>query len=83
MTVVGVVSLAHRGHLVREEVTHAFGMPNDSFKYRDSIFQSAWTAVSDYAAIDEVVIALVYRPGVHPGMGENELRQILDWSFDD
>ena len=72
---------AYRSHIVREEVTQAFGLMNDSFRYDDSIFQQAWTAVTDFAAIDEVIIALLYRPEVRPGMAKNELRLALDWRF--
>ena len=71
----------HRSHLVREEVTQAFGLMNDSFKYHDSIFQQSWTAVGDYAAIDEVIIALLYRPEVRPGMVRDEMRGVLDWQL--
>ena len=71
----------HRNHLVREELTQAFGMANDSFKYRDSIFQQSFTVVNDYAAIDEVVIALLYRQDVRPGMDGDALRLVLDWQL--
>jgi len=69
----------HRNHVMREELTQALGLSNDSFKYEDSIFQQAWTGTNSYAAIDEVIIALLYRPEVLPGMLEDELRIVLDW----
>lgn len=72
-----------RSHLVREEVTQAFGLANDSFRYQDSIFQQAFTMVGDYAAIDEAIIRMLYHPQVRPGMDEAELRQVLDWRLGD
>lgn len=70
-----------RSHLVREEVTQAFGLLSDSFAYSESIFQQQYTDVIDYAAIDEVIIAMLYRPEVRPGMSEAQLRRVLDWEF--
>jgi len=75
------IDQSHRSHLVREEVTQAFGLMNDSFRYDASIFQQSWTAVNDYAAIDEVIIAMLYRREVLPGMGEDELRSVFDWKL--
>jgi hypothetical protein len=73
----------HRNHLIREELTQTFGMMNDSYRYSDSIFQQEWTAVNDYAAIDEIVIGLLYRPDVFPGMTEADLRNTITWGFKD
>ena len=47
-------------HLLREELTQALGLFNDSYKYDNSIFQQAWTTTTDYAPIDVKLIEMLY-----------------------
>jgi hypothetical protein len=75
------VSETFRTHLIREEVTQAFGFATDSDKYQASIFQSAYTDVDSYAALDEVLISLLYDPRVKPNATAAELRTALTWKF--
>ena len=42
---------------------------NDSYRYEDSIFYQGWTSPTDYAAIDEDLIEMLYLPEITPGMG--------------
>lgn len=70
---------AERDHLIREEITQALGLINDSPRYPDSIFQVAWTDTRSYAPIDEALIRLLYHPAVKSGMSERELVRILSF----
>jgi hypothetical protein len=47
-------------HLLREELTQALGLFNDSYKYDNSIFQQSWTTTTDYAPIDVKLIEMLY-----------------------
>ncbi len=66
-----------RNHIIREEVTQALGLLNDSFQYRDSIFFQLWNAVTQYSPRDERVIQLLYHPEVKPGMSQDEALKAL------
>lgn len=55
------LSRKERDHLIREEVTQAFGPLNDSYRYPDSIFYQAWTDITEYSPIDREVIRYLYR----------------------
>jgi len=47
-------------HLLREELTQALGLFNDSYKYDNSIFQQRWTTTTEYAPIDVKLIEMLY-----------------------
>ena len=47
-------------HLLREELTQALGLFNDSYKYDNSIFQQRWTTTTEYAPIDIKLIEMLY-----------------------
>jgi hypothetical protein len=53
-------SINGQKHLLREELTQALGLFNDSYKYRNSIFQQDWTETTEYAPIDIRMIELLY-----------------------
>lgn len=67
------VTPRERAHLIREELTHALGLLRDSPRYRESIFYNGWTDTTEYAEIDELLIRMLYRPEVRPGMGQSEV----------
>jgi hypothetical protein len=56
-------------HLIREELTQSLGLARDSPKYSDSMFQSSWTTVTEYADIDRELIRLLYHPQMRTGIG--------------
>jgi len=47
-------------HLLREELTQSLGLPNDSYKYDNSIFYQGWTTTTEYAPIDRELIDMLY-----------------------
>ena len=67
-----------RCHIMREELTQAMGLGNDSERYQDSIF-----FIKDdepffyYTKIDEGVIKLLYSDLIKPGMSHADLEKTL------
>lgn len=53
-------SINGQKHLLREELTQALGLFNDSYKYENSIFQQDWTETNEYAPIDRRLIRMLY-----------------------
>lgn len=47
-------------HLLREELTQSLGLPNDSYKYPESIFYKRWSETTEYAPIDRELIQMLY-----------------------
>ena len=50
-------------HLLREEVTQAFGLRNDSYKYTDSMFYGSWQSgisTTEYSNLDKEIIKYHY-----------------------
>lgn len=67
-----------RNHLLREELTQAMGLPDDSRAYKDSIFQKdPFYKPTEYSAMDKEVIKLLYDKKMRPGMTENEIRSVF------
>ena len=64
-------------HLLREELTQSLGIMQDSGQFADSIFQQSWTCTNTYAAIDAMVIKLLYHPSVKPGMSKQQVTAII------
>lgn len=62
-----------RRHLLREELTQALGLMQDSKQYPNSIFQQNWTCSTTYADIDRDLIQLLYNPKLRPGMSKKEV----------
>jgi len=67
-----------RSHTVAEELAQVLGLPQDSYKYKDSIFYQGNTAVSSYSQIDEWVISTLYMSCISPGMDEHSVRVALN-----
>ncbi|AEE48159.1 DUF2927 domain-containing protein [Haliscomenobacter hydrossis] len=64
-------------HLLREELTQSLGIMQDSGQFTDSIFQQRWTCTTTYAAVDTMVIKLLYHPLVKPGMSKQQVTAII------
>lgn len=47
-------------HIVREELTQALGLFNDSYEYKNSIFYQGWSDVTEYSKIDIEIIKMLY-----------------------
>lgn len=71
------VTPAERAHLIREEITQSLGLLNDSWLYPDSIFYQGWTDTTRYTRLDRLVIEMLYRPELSPGMSIDEAVAIL------
>ncbi|MEO1208845.1 MAG: DUF2927 domain-containing protein [Cyanobacteria bacterium J06638_20] len=57
------ITQEERNHLIREEVTQAMGLMNDSPRHADSIFHSEWSStakVQGYSELDKAVIRMLY-----------------------
>lgn len=64
-------------HLLREELTQALGLLNDSFQYEESIFYQPWTTTTQYTALDKWLISQLYQESILPGMKFREVIPIL------
>lgn len=64
-------------HIIREELTQAVGVFNDSFSYEDSIFYQGFSNTTEYAPIDIEVLELLYSPNILPGMNEDDVDRVL------
>jgi hypothetical protein len=67
-----------RKHLLREELTQSLGLARDSYEYPASIFQQAWTSVTEYAPIDRDLIRLLYNPGMSAGLDAEHVKPVLE-----
>jgi hypothetical protein len=67
-----------RNHLIREELTQALGLGNDSWKYENSIFYQGWNTLQEYGEIDKKLIQILYHPDIQPNMEEKELVAYLE-----
>ena len=71
------VSQAERIHAIREEITQALGLMEDSWTHPDSIYYQGWTPGVHYAEIDKTLIRMLYRPDILPNMSRQQARAIL------
>ena len=71
------VTQQERSHLIREELTQSLGLMEDSDQYSDSIFYQGWTDTNHYAEIDKVVIEMLYRPEIQPGMTQSQVLEVF------
>ena len=71
------ISQKERSHLIREELTQSLGLPQDSTRYPDSIFQSDWTETVQFSPVDRAAIRLLYDPGLKPGMTRRQVENVL------
>lgn len=64
-------------HLLREELTQALGLLNDSYRYPESIFYQGWTCITGYAEIDKKLIQFQQNPLIRAGMSRTQVIEIL------
>ena len=67
------ITQLERSHLIREELTQALGLMNDSLKYPKSIFYKGWTDVQEFTALDRSIIKMLYLPEVKAGMKKEDV----------
>ena len=65
--------ITDQSHLLREELTQALGMWNDTAKYPDSIFYSVYAYTTEYLEVDREIIRTLYNPRVKVGMTDADL----------
>jgi len=66
-----------RKHLLREELTQALGLMNDSYKYPKSVFYQKFSRSIEYTPVDKQVIRLLYSNQIKPGMSRQQVEQAL------
>lgn len=71
------ISQRLRSHLIREELTQALGLMNDSRRYKDSIFYQDYSETTEFSELDCAVIQLLYREDILPGMSDIEVKEVL------
>jgi hypothetical protein len=71
------ITQTERDHIIREELTQCLGLMNDSYAYEDSVFYQGWTSPTEYAAIDEDLVEMLYLPEITPGMGAETALAVL------
>jgi hypothetical protein len=55
-----IENMVRKKHVLREELTQAFGFCHDSYKYPTSIFYELYSNVTSFSEIDKLVIARHY-----------------------
>ena len=72
-------SYAGRRHLLREEITQALGLMQDSPCHTNSIFFGKPSLVQNYSGLDIALIYLLYQDWMEPGMtGKEVFRAIIE-----
>ncbi len=72
-----IKTIKEQKHVLREEFTQALGLMNDSYKYKNSIFQQDWTSVNEYMPIDRKIIQLLYDSRIKAGMTATRARTVV------
>lgn len=54
-------NMTRKKHVLREELTQAFGFCHDSYKYPTSIFYELYSDVTSYSEIDKAIIVKHYK----------------------
>lgn len=73
----GLTDQKSRNHLIQEEFLQSLGLPRDSEQYPDSIFQQEWTLIQRPSDMDWLLLEMLYRPELSPGMPMNKAKSIL------
>lgn len=71
------ISQRLRSHLIREELTQALGLMNDSRRYEESIFYQDYSETTEFSELDCAVIKLLYSEDILPGMSDFEVKEVL------
>ena len=71
-------AVLNQRHLLREELTQALGMAQDSPRFQDSIFQINYSGTAtEYNRYDEAIIRMLYHPEMRTGLNEVGVDPIL------
>ncbi len=62
--------------VLREEITQAFGLPHDSWRYPDSVFYQGKNEVPEFTEIDKAIIRLLYEPEIESRMTLEDLEKL-------
>lgn len=68
-----------RRHIIREELTQMLGLPNDSYRYPDSIFYQDYSTVTAFSSLDRFVIRTAHDDRLRFGMSRSEIEEALEW----
>lgn len=66
-----------RIHAIREEITQALGLMQDSWTHPESICYQGWTPGVRFAEIDKTLVRMLYHPGIRPDMTREQAEAIL------
>ena len=55
-----IESVESAKHVLREEITQSLGLPNDSWKYAESIFYQGGSTSMKYSELDKQLISMLY-----------------------
>tara|TARA_Y100000589_G_scaffold91718_1_gene86359 strand:- start:5377 stop:5973 length:597 start_codon:yes stop_codon:yes gene_type:complete len=55
-----VKDIKRQKHILREEITQAMGLTNDTYQYFNSIFYQGYSSITEYSNLDKEVIKLFY-----------------------
>jgi len=64
-------------HILREELTQALGLANDTDEYPESIFYSVYTCTPAYSELDKTYLVDFLSPSLRAGMCEAEVIGVL------
>lgn len=70
-------SAQQRGHAIREELCQLMGLLRDSRRYRSSIIYEGRSVATQLTALDRMLLRLLYRPEIRPGMSRTELDALV------
>ncbi len=65
-------------HLLREELTQALGLMNDSPRIPQSIFYEDWTETNRYHPWDRALIRLLYQEDLEAGWSQAQVQKFLN-----
>lgn len=68
---------ARRAHAIGEELAQLAGLMRDSMRFPSSIFYEGESGETGLAEIDRLLLALLYRPEIRPGMTPVQVEALL------
>lgn len=66
-----------RNTVILEETIQSLGLYNDSYSYKDSLFYQGFTTPQWPSAMDWLLVKLLYREELQPGMSLEEVNEVL------
>ena len=74
-------SQAERVHAIREEITQALGLMQDSWTARRQHLLPGLDPGVRFAEIDKTLVRMLYRPDIRPGMTRQQARSVLNGQY--